>query len=296
MAAIRSEGLCATELSNKEEIIALLDRRRRLIYDKPDVEELGKLLRLHELALWFLEDYQKTMKAPDWIGEPKWSQLKPLKLSVDERRRFLRGFYRLQIWANIFGNAIYQYCEEHLELPYDISHSPLDFFREYGADDGWATRNRFDCLAALVTKGPKFVYSILTKRNEEVLTCICDNIRPNIKHFECLMSLENPFNLHGSNLADPLHPQHLLYPADCYGTGNIQSFKNLIKTLPVEKRPGPCWLYGWSLPGHPFIINDAFLAHVLNTGLWHGPWKWGYAFWDLNRVAEWTVPDFRFAG
>ncbi|GFF99845.1 hypothetical protein IFM53868_10485 [Aspergillus udagawae] len=119
VAAIRSKGLYACKLSNREKIIALLDSRRRseeirrlgLLSPFPDqpatVEETIQLLHLHRMATFLLDDYSKTARYPDWVPTEKWKN-KSLIISRTEQRRFFRAFYRMQIWANIFG---------HIELP-----------------------------------------------------------------------------------------------------------------------------------------------------------------------------------
>ncbi|PYI05512.1 hypothetical protein BO78DRAFT_345372 [Aspergillus sclerotiicarbonarius CBS 121057] len=119
IAAIRSRGLYAYDISNKEKIIALLDCRRRSdeirqlglsvgpLPDEPaNVEETIQLLQLHNLAILVLEDYSKTAKRPFWIEHNKWAHdFLPLVLSDTEKRRIFRAFYRLQIYGNIFGGV-----------------------------------------------------------------------------------------------------------------------------------------------------------------------------------------------
>ncbi|KAF9889606.1 hypothetical protein FE257_007114 [Aspergillus nanangensis] len=116
--AIRSRGLYACFPSNKEKILALLDCRRRSeeicrlrlpsAPDAPqqpkDVDEILALLKLHEIAMYFLNDYSHHPVRPKWIDPTKWEEeILPLKLSKIEKIRFLRALYRHQILANIFG-------------------------------------------------------------------------------------------------------------------------------------------------------------------------------------------------
>ncbi|KAH1826894.1 hypothetical protein KXX35_007247 [Aspergillus fumigatus] len=118
IAAVRSRGLYAVKPSNRAKIIALLDSRRRSeeirrlglsswpFPDEPaDVEETIQLLHLHEKATFLLDDYRRTAARPAWIELEKWkNEILPHTLSRIEQRRFLRAFYRMQIYGNIFGD------------------------------------------------------------------------------------------------------------------------------------------------------------------------------------------------
>ncbi|KAI9367196.1 hypothetical protein BJX61DRAFT_337817 [Aspergillus egyptiacus] len=341
IAAVRSTGLSACKAEDKEQIIALLDRWRRSLYDKPaDTDEVASLLHLHDLATWFLEDFTKTMIAPIWIPETTWSTMKPLKLSKRETRRFFRGFYRLQIWSNIFGNAV---CDrtstriwngvftadkmirlffltmppwemeeiccvwellrnrvkpfytqaanavcEHASREIRIYSGQLDNFSRYHPSQ-WATTSRYDGLGALVTKGPAFVFGLLRKSARELESVIPASLMPRTKSFEWLLSLENPFDFVA---AWPPPAQALVYPADIYKLGNFQQFKRHVATLPEEKQPNGCWMYGGSIQIDR--SSPGFLHRILDIGPWYGPWQWGYAFWDRHRIFEWNVPDYAF--
>ena len=74
--------------------------------DQPvDLNEVRELLRLHEIAIWFLNDYSRNAPCPFWIDEISWStHILPLKLSKIEKKRYYRAFYRLQTFCNLFGN------------------------------------------------------------------------------------------------------------------------------------------------------------------------------------------------
>ncbi|GFF78311.1 hypothetical protein IFM47457_04625 [Aspergillus lentulus] len=118
IAAVRSRGLYAVKPSNRAKIIALLDSRRRSeeirrlglsswpFPDEPaDIEEIIQLLHLHEKAIFLLDDYTRTAARPEWMDLEKWkNEILPLTLSTLEQRRFLRAFYRMQIYGNIFGD------------------------------------------------------------------------------------------------------------------------------------------------------------------------------------------------
>lgn len=113
--AIRSKGLHASVPSNKKRIISLLDTRRR----SDEIQRLGlpsaeaipasidetvQLLSLHRVMAFLLDDYCKSVSCPKWMDQTKWeTKILPLCLSDTEKLRCLRGFYRLQIFANIFA-------------------------------------------------------------------------------------------------------------------------------------------------------------------------------------------------
>ena len=105
--AIRSRGLHAYLPSNKESIISLLDIRRRSdeVFDTPvSIDETIQLLHLHRIAIFLMNDHCTFAPCPGWMNQTKWkTEILPLRLSRTEKVRWLRGFYRLQIFANIFG-------------------------------------------------------------------------------------------------------------------------------------------------------------------------------------------------
>ncbi|RAL05390.1 uncharacterized protein BO80DRAFT_478364 [Aspergillus ibericus CBS 121593] len=117
--AIRSKGLYAYNIANKEKIIALLDSQHRSdeirqrevssgpLPDEPaTIKEIIQLLQLHDMAIRVLEDYSRTTKQPFWIEHNTWANDHlPLALSEIEKRRVFRAFYRLQIYRNIFGSV-----------------------------------------------------------------------------------------------------------------------------------------------------------------------------------------------
>lgn len=120
--AVRSKKFHGTRRSDRERIIALLDDRRRSreirclgkrsgatqpLPDQPvDLNEVRDLLRLHEIAIWLLNDYSKNAPCPFWIDEVSWStHILPLKFSKNEKKRYYRAFYRLQTFCNLFGNV-----------------------------------------------------------------------------------------------------------------------------------------------------------------------------------------------
>lgn len=130
IAAIRSEGLCAAEPSNREKIIAILDCRRRsdeiqklasahtLLPHLPvNIEEILQLLQLRKEANFFLQDYAANIQCPRWMDPVKWSSdILPIMLSITERKRLLRAYYRLQTYHNIFGAPEYQSGDKSMKL------------------------------------------------------------------------------------------------------------------------------------------------------------------------------------
>lgn len=124
LTSIRSKGLWASEKRNEGKIIALLDFRRRAsreggsstkkIYDHHSysIEEILRLIELHEVAVFFLQDYSKSLKQPKWwvteIHAGDWeTTVLPIQFSPNERARFFRAFYRFHTWCNIFGQQEY---------------------------------------------------------------------------------------------------------------------------------------------------------------------------------------------
>jgi hypothetical protein len=107
IAAVRSKGLCATKSRNRERILTLLFCRQMELYKPADVNEIVYLLRLHEVAVWFVQELcdTTTMINPCFVPKKTRAKQYPLKLSDEEKRRIFRGFYRLQIWSNLFRGA-----------------------------------------------------------------------------------------------------------------------------------------------------------------------------------------------
>lgn len=116
--AVRSKKLHASLPANKEKIISLLDTRRRsdeirglrlpsaaIVPDTPaNIDEIIQLIDLHRIATFLIDDYCKCAPCPKWMDREKWkNNTLPLDLYKTEKVRWLRGFYRLQIFAYIFG-------------------------------------------------------------------------------------------------------------------------------------------------------------------------------------------------
>lgn len=130
IAAIRSQGLYAAEPSNRARIIAILDCRQRsddiqklasvhtLSPHLPvNIEEILQLLQLRKEVNFFLQDYAANVQCPRWMDPVKWSSdILPIILSITERKRLLRAYYRLQTYHNIFGAPEYQSGDKCMKL------------------------------------------------------------------------------------------------------------------------------------------------------------------------------------
>jgi hypothetical protein len=112
LVAMRSEGVIAEDPRNRDKIIDLLDCRRRgtregkkYKHDSFSIDEIVKLLKLHEAAVYFMDEFSVSIPQPSWwqtAVQGRWGSGN-VKFSHTERARFLRAFYRLQIWCYIFG-------------------------------------------------------------------------------------------------------------------------------------------------------------------------------------------------
>lgn len=115
VAAIRSEGLYADVAANKQNIIALLDRRRRhleLGLSRKDpragapgtIDESIRLLHLHSKLNTILQAYCHHAPCPPWVDQETWkTQYLPLQLSETERARLIRTLCRIQTFYNLVG-------------------------------------------------------------------------------------------------------------------------------------------------------------------------------------------------
>jgi hypothetical protein len=112
--AIRSKGLLLEH--HEEEAIGLLDRWRRReeirqysptlaagLYQPGDLEETINVLQLLKKLQFFYEDYTINLPRPPWIDPAQWKREVPLKMSDNEKCRFMRALCRLQMYANILG-------------------------------------------------------------------------------------------------------------------------------------------------------------------------------------------------
>ncbi|RDW79162.1 uncharacterized protein DSM5745_06014 [Aspergillus mulundensis] len=122
IAAVRSKQFHANTPGDRHNIIALLDARRRSkeirqlsaqsgstlpLPDQPaSYDEALDLVKLHEIAVWLLDDYSRNASCPFWMGIRQWkSEVLPLKFSALEKKRYFRAFYRFQTFCNLFGQT-----------------------------------------------------------------------------------------------------------------------------------------------------------------------------------------------
>uniref|UniRef100_A0A093V543 Aflatoxin B1 aldehyde reductase member 4 n=1 Tax=Talaromyces marneffei PM1 TaxID=1077442 RepID=A0A093V543_TALMA len=112
---MRSEGVIAENTHNRDKIIDLLDYRRRgakecktnFRADSFTAHEIMKMMKLHESAIYFMEDYAADLPAPSWWDHKSRKWTSPIVFSHTERARFFRAFYRFQTWCHIFGQPEY---------------------------------------------------------------------------------------------------------------------------------------------------------------------------------------------
>lgn len=147
LTAVRSQGLWAKDKRNSEQIIALLDFRRRAgieseidryQHNSLTAPELVKLLALHEVTRFFINDYSKSLKQPSWWqadAQGDWETVVlPINLSSNERVRFFRAFYRFQTWCHIFGQE-----ECHPSCPSNIRANSTNQWCDttFSREDAW---------------------------------------------------------------------------------------------------------------------------------------------------------------
>lgn len=112
--AIRSKGFYAQVEENKKEILTLLDYRRRpneirqtqgdsAPWGQLTLEDCIELLHMRRQFNFLLRDCCQTLPHPPFLEDDECAERLPLCPSEDERTRFLRAFYRLQTYSNIFG-------------------------------------------------------------------------------------------------------------------------------------------------------------------------------------------------
>ncbi|KAF5016180.1 hypothetical protein F66182_12222, partial [Fusarium sp. NRRL 66182] len=145
--AMRSEGVIAEDLRNRDKIIDLLDCRRRGTKEskkhifKADfftIDEIMKMMKMHESAIYFMDDYAATLPAPAWWDHKARKWPSPIKLSHTERARFFRAFYRLQTWCHIFGQPEYgRQCSASTASSFS---SPFSAGLERSSENEWTDR------------------------------------------------------------------------------------------------------------------------------------------------------------
>ena len=137
--AMRSDGVLAEIVNNRDTIMDLLDYRRRgakeskirLKAESFTTDEIMKMMKMHESAVYFVEDYGATLPEPSWWAHGsggKWES--PIKFSSTERARFFRAYFRFQTWCHIFGQPEYG--------GHYLSSTPSD--REPPSENQWTDR------------------------------------------------------------------------------------------------------------------------------------------------------------
>ncbi|RAO74194.1 uncharacterized protein BHQ10_010206 [Talaromyces amestolkiae] len=145
--AMRSEGVIAEDIRNRDKIIDLLDCRRRgtreskncrFKADSFTIDEIMKMMKMHESAIYFMDDYAATLPAPAWWDHKARKWPSPIKLSHTERARFFRAFYRLQTWCHIFGQPEYgRHCSASTSSSFS---SPFSAGLERPSENEWTDR------------------------------------------------------------------------------------------------------------------------------------------------------------
>lgn len=265
--AIRSKGLHLQY--HEDQAIAILDNWRRrgetrqssstLIarVDQPDgLEEIIKLLHLHKKLHFFLEDYTINVSRPSWIDPAQWEQELPIKMSNNEKRRFMRALCRLQIHANIFGpveDGLSQYLQlGRLGNRFDGEKGYRLFF---GAMPPWEYQE-MGC-----------VWSYLTTKYSPVFKKISDDLR------DAMKSAQSQFFW------------DVLSSDDCPPSAVIDTVEDL-KTLPkytgkLTSR-GPDFLYrvlhAEPVPQRNMLIGNIDTSHRPFIGIYIPGWDYRYPF------------------
>ncbi|KAL4871163.1 hypothetical protein BDV12DRAFT_164876, partial [Aspergillus spectabilis] len=80
----------------------------------------------------------------------------------------------------------------------------------------------------------------------------------------------------------------LLYPADRFNFGfDVSGFKKFVSTLPDIEQPNAAWRNIWI----DYMQEDEMLFEEMFITGHQGPrWRWGYALWDSERLADWGAP------
>ncbi|PWY65693.1 hypothetical protein BO70DRAFT_346198 [Aspergillus heteromorphus CBS 117.55] len=189
IAAVRSRGLYANTASNKPKIIALLDAWRRsdeirrlrlsphgILPEQPsDVNETIKLLQLHKMANFILDDYSKTANCPEWMDGDRWkNEILPLSLSITEKRRFFRAFYRLQIYGNIFG-AIERAVDSEWSLEDNSWHDGDNKNKAFSPEEAW--RLLFSTMAPWEVEEFGCFWKHCFNRYNQPYSEVCENLQ-----------------------------------------------------------------------------------------------------------------------
>ena len=230
--AIRSNGLHASLPSNKERIISLLDTRRRGVEIRrlglasaPSVpntpaspDEIVQLLDLHRIAIFLLNDYCNSAPNPKWMDQAKWNnEVLPLHLSETEKVRWFRGFYRLQIFANIFGPIEF--------LPYEFNGDKRDYWVDETFTIEQAWRVLFGTMAPWEVAEVGCVFRYLYEKYTGPYNEIADRLAR-----------------YGRVTMDSL-PQGFQIPVSCIQWDATDLTTRAVENLPTLASMGPTFLY-----------------------------------------------------
>lgn len=191
--AMRSEDVIAEDIRNRDKIFKLLDCRRlakerktRFRADSFTPDELMKMIKLHDAAIYFMEDYAATLPAPSWWDHDAQEWELPIKLSHTERARFFRAFYRLQTWCHIFGQPeygrfytsipVWWWVWKELERPSVNEWKNRTFTREEAYRVIWGTMPPWELeeVASLL----EYFESKYTQVFQEIMTALKNGYKP----------------------------------------------------------------------------------------------------------------------
>ncbi|KAL3473970.1 hypothetical protein BJX99DRAFT_248556 [Aspergillus californicus] len=287
IAAARSKKLHGSRKRDRDDIIALLDARRRsdeircrrkqsrdtahtLPYKPTSFNEVLALLKLPD----------RTALCPFWMDENKWkNEVLPLEFSRTEKMRYFRAFYRLETHCNLFGAG-----EHHVYRPWPRSYYQWD--KHFSREDAWRLffgpyppweieefgrlwqhlyeRNfeRFHEVAQdMLQYGSDWIGSSLPEHIKALPSCsVCDCDDLSIKDHnvrESLASLGPTFLLKLLQEEDFITRRNMILAnGRCY----YESFRNLVATLPSTERPNLAWEKIWidTLQENEPIFEEAF--------------------------------------
>lgn len=263
VAVIRSRGLFFA--NHKEEAIALLDtwRRREEIsdlalgaprIDKPsDMGEILALLQFEKVMQFFLNDYTMNPPRPEWIEPGQWEEMLPLKLSGDERHRFLRALCRLQTHSNIFA---------------DPEHGPEN-------DAPWLDNNWFQMGSGSGSEEEeayRVFYGTLPPWEYDEMGCVWAYLKTKFDPMYKVVSdsVHDLIEKHGN--ADPRfhdYLEDLELPHDqkppCYRINSLRDLEDLPNRTDALAALGPSFLYRL-LHANPLLQRDMVLANASSYG------------------------------
>ncbi|KAJ5390248.1 uncharacterized protein N7496_001316 [Penicillium cataractarum] len=339
--AVRSKDLWLEH--HEEQAIALLDRWRRReeikqffptlaaqLYQPGDLEETIKLLRFHTILQFFFEDYTMNLPRPSWIEPARWKQELPIKMSKNEKCRFMRALCRLQIYGNIFGPPE---DRKHLCLPAGDLSSDEKLFRLFlGAMPPWEyhemgcvgsyLQTKYDPVFEKVSTGlrdamkndqGRFFWDVLSD-DECPPPAVIDRVEdlPQIPTYAAALTFMGPDFLYRALHSTPI-PQRNLVIGNLNRSffpvfdGNFPIWYERIPfTDPADRHYVRHFEQFWStLPpleqpnlswrklGLVPHTPEQTLENALdmdNDQNLENEWPWGFALWDDARLKKWDAP------